>query len=747
MKNIIFKFLGILILNTMNLYAQDIFNPYVDLTTKGIPYQHPPQYPPYPGIPYGAINPNGINWHSDNSSISGGYTGEYMISLKNHFWDFDPKFSGLAKTYSMEVVSFPFTVNCWDDATGCASPISPLDKRVLTMPDDQYNNVDKWGDLSRIKENGSFTSSPTAISGQSAGTIPEALVTTSFKANLSWGISTRTHLPHTIIKHTVYLHCDNTTTSDVISQFSFYYDNTRGRMRFYPFLNDNASTSYPAQAWDVVFKPELIVEPYLNQPSLSYYNLNGYTNSNWFDNGGTINYFPFLSASNSCNNSLFPPNDGANFYYGDINSYNGLPTDFIYYYPFPGPFTLYSTFLRNTYSNLPAGYFLDGSTNLLTYIQQGTTGVGVAEGIKHTYQIDQNINLLILNPSEQTIYNPSEVTLTASADDLVFPEHYTFKTIRGVYPTFTEVGADNIAGNGGPYTDEREVPVTTDLVSENSLDAANFPLSIQAATKHLYASRYYLDAGSKLTISNCVRLLDATFDVMQGSTMIFNDYTTTVGIEHHTVNAVATPNSRFKVQTLGGAVLRNYAPIQYLQNGIITQNIPLHYIATETILAGNNVATDSDVPDFDYSIEATGNVTLEAGNTVHLKEGFRAKAGSSFRAITAQQSIAIPCPPFAKNVVAARLANNKSNNQLQGVLDLQATPNPTQGAIILSYQGKAINAEKIVIRDVLGKIIFEKNQFNSLTDMINLNDEHNGIYMATIFDLGQMQTVKFVLQK
>ncbi|MBL0054547.1 MAG: hypothetical protein IPP29_25230 [Bacteroidetes bacterium] len=140
-----------------------------------------------------------------------------------------------------------------------------------------------------------------------------------------------------------------------------------------------------------------------------------------------------------------------------IATYSGQPQDFGYYKHFAPPYSLYDVTLRCTYGNLLAGYELNSSGEL-SFQQNSSTLLGIYEGLRHTYHIDQNIDLTIINPSEQTIYNPSEVDVTAS--DLHFPSYYTFKTIRGVYPSIANVTADNNdPQTGGPYTDLRDVPV------------------------------------------------------------------------------------------------------------------------------------------------------------------------------------------------------------------------------------------------------------------------------------------------
>ncbi|MEZ5107392.1 MAG: hypothetical protein R2829_00300 [Bacteroidia bacterium] len=183
-------------------------------------------------------------------------------------------------------------------------------------------------------------------------------------------------------------------------------------------------------------------------------------------------------------------------------------------------------------------------------------------------------------------------------------------------------------------TDLRDVPVVTDLTSENPDDAANFPLSTQALTKHLYASRYYMENNSKITIQNCVRLFDCTFDVKQGATLLFDDYPTHLGKEDHSYDR---QDCRFKIQTLGGALLRNYADIQYLQNGNITQTYPLHYKAVSKIYAGNDVDLDSDVPKQDYVVNSGANVTFRLMMLFILNPDFMLSAEVSFMPLLLHQ--------------------------------------------------------------------------------------------------------------
>lgn len=542
-------------------------------------------------------------------------------------------------SYHFETVSFPFIVECSFSGTGDCTQATPCSThtRNLQLPQEdashftyipndhcfqyQYlvNNsaTDKFY-LKTPEYNvlGPFSSGNMGPPPHNAHTLASA----GFIRTTGLGFS-RNVIPHSIIKPVIKIHCGEDETYPVISEISFYYDNTRGRMRYYPFNECNEDFNTSPSEYDVIFAPEYLIG------SDIYYNT--------FDTDiledGTLNYYPFseITPTAGCNSNILPdinsslynpyflrdyyinnypnPVTRANVMYGDI--YNNSTNIF------PNPYTLFSSPLRNSSGKVLAGYELNGSS------------IVTKPGIHHSYFIDQNTDLTIINPSEREIYNPSEATITAN--NLVFPENYTFRTIRGVYPSPAEVAAAQIPENGyDANTDPRLVCAVTDLTSENPDDAINFPLSAQPATKHLYASRYYMENGSKLTIQNCVRLFDCTFDVKQGATLVFDDYPTHFGKEDHSfINDRGI--TRFKIQTLGGAVLRNFADVQYLQNGDITQTIPLHYKAMYEIYAGRSVDPDTDVPQQDYIIRSGADVTMQAGTAIYLEDGFTAEYGSN----------------------------------------------------------------------------------------------------------------------
>ncbi len=691
------------------------------------------------------------------------YNGEYEISLYKLPWYklfIDPALATgqpllFSASYTYETVSYPFQIDCAYQTGNCTNVIDPCSTqaRSLSMPieDSQHfvYNINGYFDYVNAATNdklyvrtplrdfsGVYSSGNMGIPN---GIIGNTLVSAGFTSSVGFR-QDRYILPHSILKLTINLHCGPDKTSPIISSLVYYYDNTRGKMRIYPFKDCNLPANQTD--YDVIFVPEVL------------YGDDQYTNpySDIILPNGTLDYFPFSEIGvddAACSTSIIFPNPTYN-YYNPENMYlyyqNNYPTSTlanqamyndIYsnsYLLFPNPYALNTNPLRDSYGDFFAGYEppSSGTSNNLT----------LKPGIRHSYFIDQNTDLNIINPTEKEIYNPSEATITAS--NFVFPQDYTFKTIRGVYPSEAEALASRILENGcDANTDLREVPVKTDLTTENTTDAINFPLSALPATQHLYASRYYLENNSKLTVQNCVRLFDCTFDVKQGATLLFDDYPAHYGKEDHSFDRA---NTRFKIQTLGGAVLRNYNDVQYLQNGDITQTLPLHYKAVREIYAGSNVDPDQDIPKQDYVAQSGSNITLQAGEVIYLKEGFHAMSGSNvYITPTSPGGSAGPC----NLPMAARMAGNRQQQQPSknvALLGLGIYPNPASTVIKLHNNFMPLKAASVVIIDVYGRTVYEQTNFNSMLHTPDFSHKPSGMYMAKVTHHGTTETLKFMVQ-
>jgi hypothetical protein len=152
-----------------------------------------------------------------------------------------------------------------------------------------------------------------------------------------------------------------------------------------------------------------------------------------------------------------------------------------------------------------AGYSVDNNQDLQ-----------LLGGIKHQYGIDINFNVSDLSPDEKLLYNPAEVDI--ETNDLLFPSGYTFKTVRGVYPTLSEVALS--IGVEGNYHVLRNVPVYTDLTD------IDYGFTNDNPTR---SSRYYIKSGAKLTIESCVTIYDAVFILQGNGELVFQDRQSTYG--------------------------------------------------------------------------------------------------------------------------------------------------------------------------------------------------------------------------
>ena len=85
-------------------------------------------------------NVNGVDIQSTYLPINPvlGFTGEYEINIGYHYW-FSEFSSSHLITYSLDLVSFPFTLNCAFNGGTCSTCQS--NERFLELPNDNYDYV------------------------------------------------------------------------------------------------------------------------------------------------------------------------------------------------------------------------------------------------------------------------------------------------------------------------------------------------------------------------------------------------------------------------------------------------------------------------------------------------------------------------------------------------------------------------------------------------------------------------------
>jgi hypothetical protein len=672
-------------------FAQDILDPYKDYS----------QFNPYPVYPFSNFSSGAVFTHySDN--ITPGYIGEYEIDIsirgvdnfygqsRAHAWhEFYPN---LMKSYSIELVSFPFTLPC-NVTTSCQTGTT----RELYMPNAPYDQANNsWDYLARLTPFLQSANNPN-------GNVHQTLVSNAYNVILIAPNPGRTILPHSVLKHTVNIHCGPTLNNDIVSSFSWYSDNTRGRMRDYPFTGTNNGGG--PNTYDIIYFPELIS---LSGTWGSVYDYISIPNTPPFDTYfkyKTINYFPSNLITNSLNCGLavaqVPP-QGQGQAYGPN-------------YVYPGDYMYISAPPRSWDGEFLAGYDYNDVTNNVTKLP----------GIKHDYHIDKgfpDLDLTWINPNEKVIYNPSEVSVVSNAagalTNLVFPSLYTFKTILGVYPSVDEVNDANTVENGGPYADPRDVPVPVNAFEYMPVGSqlSKYPhVSWDDPTTSIDErfGYYYIEENGQITVEPCVKIFDAKFDVMQGGTLIFQDFTQTKN------------PARFSINSQGGVVARNYENFQYLQNSIVTQTQDIDYIAKYEIYAGENVDPDPAAIDNPYILEEFSNVEMVAGDAIYLQDGFSAMQGSNFYAHCATITQPI-CPSNW------RVRNNATSKDDLKIfvkeLDIKVKPNPTNNFTTISSDDVKIGS--LELTDLTGRRLLQ-NDFNG-SQVLNLESYEAGIYIVSL---------------
>jgi hypothetical protein len=517
-------------------------------------------------------------------------------------------------------------------------------------------------------------------------------------------------------------------------------------MRYYPFCNSNGGAGSTCQEtdYDVVFSPEIITKDDQLIGS-HYYDEN---NPKSVVSYNTLNYFPFdeINVNNSCFvDGATQPLINDPFYEYDA----GFGQSYIQKI-YPAPYTLLNVPLFQWRSKLIAGFELNGIDEM-KYMG----------GIKHDYFIDKEIDLSEINSEEKIIFNPSEVYIdpnsgntsgTATPIEIRFPTDYTFKTILGRYPSVEECEFANLDPQNGDYkSDLRDVlvPVNAsellplsptpnpldypELMSDdiNTIDPDNYLLD----ERYGY---YIINRDASIKVEQCVNIYDARFEVKDGGTLEFNDYPSILGYEDDYLN-----QGRYKIRANGGAVLRNYKNIQYLQSGNIIQNRQLDYVSISSIIAGNSVDPNTDQLSGDYIINSNANVSLTSGNQIVLRPGFLANSGSN---LIASINSSLPVPDICRNSSFASNPNSRSKKIINSFphIFVNVYPNPTQDFLNVTSSNGDIEA--ISVTNSLTESIFNFETINTNYFSVDLRGYSKGIYFVNItMQDGKSKTFKVVL--
>lgn len=155
-------------------------------------------------------------------------------------------------------------------------------------------------------------------------------------------------------------------------------------------------------------------------------------------------------------------------------------------------------------------------------------------------------------------------------------------------------------------------------------------------------------------------------------------------------------------------------------NGKVQSPAFLHAVSDITI--GNNIACS-------YTIEPNGTCEMSAGNGIKLKEGFKAKAGSNFKAF-----INPSCDVGGERSNEIIEQPNKSSLSVSKVL-YSLYPNPNTGIMNLEIDPDAsLNVVKVEIFNSFGSKIWEAENFEINTQSIDITDHSKGMYYLRVID-------------
>ncbi len=358
------------------------------------------------------------------------WNGEYQIFLDQNYWTANPSlgniFESAAVSFSIEVVSFPFIPDDFDPSgNNYSSDFSDrhlstklvTDGYLLTYieVENQPLEVDyhglgwEYGGFNIFLKLDNYNTCDELPNYECAGDYGLISQVYSPGNGLTYGYDQQCLLPHTVLKHTLYFHCGNTTEFPVIDSISWIYDNTRGMMRGYPF--DKTSKEEPtlnAMAYDVSFRPSF--------PNFDFYIYNRQppdspitSNSYWYNSGlsystGSVNYFP--------PEEVFPYYDKCSLYPIYYNSNSITPYVFRSIHPIPG----FSATYESEHVHPPSYMLLNAP--LLNHLAQhyagyNSSGLILDDTINHKYYINESFNLKIINPSEKKSIIPRKCIFTA----------------------------------------------------------------------------------------------------------------------------------------------------------------------------------------------------------------------------------------------------------------------------------------------------------------------------------------------
>jgi len=180
------------------------------------------------------------------SSLIDEYIGEYQWFHKPEngiYWLDQSSFEDLYFSWKIEVLSFPFVPDL--TRTFASDSIT----RILQLAENYNVGTNNWATVSRVA--GDTTLSRQLLNSgflRPFSINQYCTLISNFFTKSGPVSSSRIFLPHSILRHTLYIHQSTSNNSSKVDSVFFIVDHTRGRMRHYPFVPANIDSLTSTEA-------------------------------------------------------------------------------------------------------------------------------------------------------------------------------------------------------------------------------------------------------------------------------------------------------------------------------------------------------------------------------------------------------------------------------------------------------------------------------------------------------------------
>jgi hypothetical protein len=249
-----------------------------------------------------------------------------------------------------------------------------------------------------------------------------------------------------------------------------------------------------------------------------------------------------------------------------------------------------------------------------------------------------------------------------------------------------------------------------------------------------------------------MELFDVSETEVTVQTYVYKVIRTISGPSHEWI-PVAPEEVRFHVWASSGDLRHEL----FLQNEAVNRKETYNVITH--IAAGKEVT--SEQPQGNYEIESGGNVSLRAGESILLADGFIAQQGSFFSAFVE--------PFFTCELNALETAQGSSNAPLSVIghysvekieendaqkkdFYLKLYPNPAAGEVTIEYNLSRSEVVEITLRDNFGKLVYKlKNRTPHDAGLYKITlhgvELQSGLYLCTLKTENSQKTEKLMITR